>query len=148
MNKKRLYITIIACLSGLTVLIISVAIFLNKKYNTDSILKNDKYPVVTSSPAPVPDNDGYTKADGMTDKSGYNVRSREAQYEKDEITDGYFITDIDGEIVVYNSDKESVYEYTGIKTETFDVKEQNRLEEGYYVSDEEELYALLESYSS
>lgn len=60
----------------------------------------------------------------------------------------YYLCDVDGYVVVYYSDKETVFEYTGIKTADLSSEEQVRLKIGYYVSDEEELYALLESYSS
>lgn len=62
--------------------------------------------------------------------------------------DRYYICDKDGEIVVYYGDKETVYEYTGLPTEGLSEEDKLKLRLGYFVSDEEELYALLESYSS
>lgn len=55
---------------------------------------------------------------------------------------------MNGEVVVYYSDKSTVYEYTGIRTDSLSEDEQVRIRIGYFVSDEEELYSLLESYSS
>ncbi len=60
----------------------------------------------------------------------------------------YYICDVNGEVVVYYSDKSTVYEYTGIRTDSLSEDEQVRIRIGYFVSDEEELYSLLESYSS
>lgn len=62
--------------------------------------------------------------------------------------DAYYICDSNGEIVVYYSDRETVYEYTGIKTKDLSDDEKVKLAIGYYVNNDEELYALLESYSS
>lgn len=60
----------------------------------------------------------------------------------------FYLCDVEGEVVVYYSDKDTVFEYTGIKTANLGQEEQIRLKIGYFVADEEELYALLESYSS
>ncbi len=60
----------------------------------------------------------------------------------------YYICDVNGEVVVYYSDKSTVYEYTGIRTDSLSADEQIRIRIGYFVSDEEELYSLLESFSS
>ena len=62
--------------------------------------------------------------------------------------DEYYICDENGEIVVYYSDRQTIYEYTGITTEDLSDADRIKLGIGYYVSDAEELYALLESYSS
>lgn len=60
----------------------------------------------------------------------------------------YFVCDKNGLVVVYYSDKETVFDYTGIKTAELPSEEQVRLKIGYFVTNDEELYALLESYSS
>ena len=60
----------------------------------------------------------------------------------------YYLCDEDGEVVVYYNDKKTVYEYTGIKTNNLSDEDRIRIKIGYYVSDEEELYSLLESFSS
>lgn len=60
----------------------------------------------------------------------------------------YYICDVNGEVVVYYSDKSTIYEYTGIRTDSLSEDEQVRMRIGYFISDEEELYSLLESYSS
>lgn len=69
-------------------------------------------------------------------------------YSGDMNEDEYYIRDENGEIVVYYSDRQTIYEYTGIPTEDLSDADRIKLGIGYYVSDAEELYALLESYSS
>ncbi|MBE5928549.1 MAG: hypothetical protein E7267_04145 [Lachnospiraceae bacterium] len=60
----------------------------------------------------------------------------------------YYLCDEDGEVVVYYNDKKTVYEYTGMKTNDLSDEDRIKIKIGYYVSDEEELYSLLESFSS
>lgn len=69
-------------------------------------------------------------------------------YGTDWNTDKFFLCENNGEIVVYYSDKKTVFEYTGIPIDSIGEEEQLKIRLGYFVSDEEELYALLESYSS
>ena len=60
----------------------------------------------------------------------------------------YFLRTLEGEIVVYYNDKETIFDKTGIDTSFLGESERERLKEGYFVENEESLYALLESYSS
>lgn len=60
----------------------------------------------------------------------------------------YYLVTIDGEVVVYYGDKKTVYEYTGIETKKLSKKEQGELKKGREVKDEDELFSLLENYSS
>lgn len=83
----------------------------------------------------------------LIDFSGDQVILRKT-YASDWNEHEFYLCDVEGEVVVYYSDKDTVFEYTGIKTANLGQEEQIRLKIGYYVSDEEELYALLESYSS
>lgn len=83
----------------------------------------------------------------LIDFSGDQVILRKT-YASDWNEHEFYLCDVEGEVVVYYSDKDTVFEYTGIKTDNLGQEEQIRLKIGYYVSDEEELYALLESYSS
>lgn len=83
----------------------------------------------------------------LIDFSGDKVILRKT-YASDWNEHEFYLCDVEGEVVVYYSDKDTVFEYTGIKTNNLGQEEQIRLKIGYYVSDEEELYALLESYSS
>lgn len=60
----------------------------------------------------------------------------------------YYIAVKNGEIVVYYNDKETVYEYTGISAIKLEEEERLALMEGIRVKTAEELFSLLESYSS
>lgn len=59
----------------------------------------------------------------------------------------YLITD-DSEVVVYYGDMKTVYERTGISVDKLSKAERQALKKGIEVEDEEELYAILENYSS
>ena len=60
----------------------------------------------------------------------------------------YYLAIYDGEVIVYYSDKKTIYDNTGIQAEYLSEKAKAELSEGKYVKDEKELYSLLESYSS
>lgn len=60
----------------------------------------------------------------------------------------YYVTVVNYEVVVYYCDKKTVFEYTGIDARNLATTEQNKLLEGIYVLDKEELYGILENYSS
>ncbi|MFA9465782.1 MAG: hypothetical protein ACERKN_15990 [Velocimicrobium sp.] len=60
----------------------------------------------------------------------------------------YYVTVINYEIIVYYCDKKTIFEYTGIDARNLSTAEQNKLIEGIYVLDKEELYGMLENYSS
>ncbi len=69
-------------------------------------------------------------------------------YNSSKVEYKYYLIAVDGEVVVYYGDKKTVYEYTGIETEGLHEKEKNALKKGIEVSDEDELYSILENYSS
>ncbi len=60
----------------------------------------------------------------------------------------YYLTVVNYEVVVYYCDKKTVFEYTGIDARNLSSTEQSKLLEGIYVLDKEELYGILENYSS
>ncbi len=60
----------------------------------------------------------------------------------------YYLAIKNGEIVVYFNDRRTVYEYTGIKALSLQEDVRLSLLEGICVHDSEELFSLLESYSS
>lgn len=60
----------------------------------------------------------------------------------------YYMVLEQGCIVVYYSDKKTVYEHTDIFEEDLPEEEIAKLENGVYVEDEESLYSMLESYTS
>lgn len=69
-------------------------------------------------------------------------------YNSDNIKYKYYIVVLDGYVTVYYSDKKTVYEYTDIEHKNLSEEEQNKLVDGYYVEDQEELYGILEGYTS
>lgn len=60
----------------------------------------------------------------------------------------FYMIVYDNMLVVYYSDKKTVYDYTGIMVDDIPMKDQITLNHGMYIRDEEELYELLQSYSS
>ena len=79
--------------------------------------------------------------------SEYKVVLRKT-YDVTKVPFKYFINITKGMVTVYYSDLESVYEYTHIPA--VDLAEEDRLAliEGIYVKDREELYSILEGFSS
>lgn len=69
-------------------------------------------------------------------------------YDSSKVEFKYYLIAVDGEVVAYYGDKKTVYEYTGIETRSLPAKERRALKKGIEVSDEEELYSILENYSS
>lgn len=69
-------------------------------------------------------------------------------YNSDAILYKYYIMVEDNVVVVYYCDKKTVYEYTGISASDLDMQERIRLSKGIEVETEEELYSILENYSS
>lgn len=66
----------------------------------------------------------------------------------DESSVKYYILDRDGYIKVYYGDKKTLYENTGIKTDSLPDTEKKNLEAGICVDNKEELLSILEGYSS
>ena len=60
----------------------------------------------------------------------------------------FYVVVKDGYVVVFNSDLKSVYSYTHIEAKTLPEEDRIALSQGIYVNSLDELYALLESYSS
>lgn len=60
----------------------------------------------------------------------------------------YYLVVRDGYVVVYYSDKKTVFEYTHIKAEDLPIEDQAKLSEGIGVEDAGILYGILEGYSS
>lgn len=69
-------------------------------------------------------------------------------YDDSKVEYRYYLISIDGEVVVYYGDQKTIYEYTGISTDTLSPEEQSALKQGIEVKDENELFGLLENYSS
>ena len=52
----------------------------------------------------------------------------------------YYLLEKNGYVVVYLSDRETIYEYTSIDVETLPETVQNEVKNGKYIEDMEELY--------
>lgn len=69
-------------------------------------------------------------------------------YDSSKIKYRYYLIAVDGEVVVYYGDRKTVFEYTGILTNTLSQDEQSALKQGIEVKDEDALFGILENYSS
>lgn len=69
-------------------------------------------------------------------------------YDASKVEYKYYLIAVEGEVVIYYGDKKTVYEYTGIETEKLSKEDQNQLKQGIEVRDDNELYSILENYSS
>lgn len=69
-------------------------------------------------------------------------------YNEDFVPYRFFVVVKNGYVVVYNSDLKSVYSYTRIEAKTLPEEDRMALSQGIYVNSLDELYSLLESYSS
>ncbi|MDY3775286.1 MAG: hypothetical protein SO023_09245 [Eubacterium sp.] len=69
-------------------------------------------------------------------------------YLVDEEERSFFLKAEEGQVVVYHEDQKTPYEYTGIPVDSLPEEEKKKLEQGFFVKDEEELYSMLENLSS
>jgi hypothetical protein len=69
-------------------------------------------------------------------------------YNEDFVPCRYYVAIKNGFVVVYNSDLKSVFKYTSIEANSLPEDDRIALSKGIYVNSQDELYALLESYSS
>lgn len=69
-------------------------------------------------------------------------------YNKDLVQYKYYLAISAGKVIVYYSDRKTVYEYTGIDATNLSERSQAELSLGKYAKDEAELYSILEGYSS
>ena len=69
-------------------------------------------------------------------------------YDAAKIQYKYYVNISDGMVTVYYSDMKSVYEYTHIPAVDLSEKDRIALSKGIYVKDREELYSILEGFSS
>ena len=69
-------------------------------------------------------------------------------YQEDFLPFRFYVVVKDGFVVVYNSDLKSVYSYTQIEAKNLPEEDRIALSKGIYINSLEDLYSLLESYSS
>ena len=69
-------------------------------------------------------------------------------YDSDMVPYRFYVVVKNGYVVVYNSDLKSVYDYTHIEAKNLPEEDRIALSYGIYIDNIDELYALLESYTS
>lgn len=69
-------------------------------------------------------------------------------YDEDLVPYRFYVVVKNGFVIVYNSDLKSVYRYTHIEAKRLPEEDRIALSIGIYVNNEDELYSLLESYTS
>ncbi|MFV0343250.1 MAG: BofC C-terminal domain-containing protein [Anaerocolumna sp.] len=69
-------------------------------------------------------------------------------YNEDAVVYKYFLKTENGYIVAYYGDQKTVFDYTSVSTENLPERDKQELEAGILVKDLEQLYGLLENYSS
>ncbi|NLO09247.1 MAG: hypothetical protein GX129_05180 [Clostridiales bacterium] len=80
----------------------------------------------------------------FSDKS---VKFRKS-YDADMVPYRFYVVVKNGYVVVYNSDLKSVYDYTHIEAKDLPEEDRIALSNGIYIDNIDDLYALLESYTS
>lgn len=90
-----------------------------------------------------------------SDKYQSEIREKEEQESESlitqgeaEQTEGYYVAELHGYVVVYYQDHQTIYEMTEIPCTTLPEEVQQELQEGKYIKTTQELYAFLENYSS
>ncbi len=69
-------------------------------------------------------------------------------YNEDTVPYKFYLAIRDGYIIIYYSDLKTIYEHTQIQAINLPEEERNLLISGYYVKDMDELYSILEAYTS
>ncbi len=69
-------------------------------------------------------------------------------YNSDSVEYKYYLKAVNGYIVAYYGDQKTVYDYTGVAVENLPLEDRLHLEKGIFIKDLDELYAVLENYSS
>lgn len=69
-------------------------------------------------------------------------------YNPELVDNKYYLSTQNGYIVVFYADKKTVFDYTSVSVENLSQYEQHQLEKGIFVKDLDELYGILENYSS
>lgn len=62
--------------------------------------------------------------------------------------DGFYLCELQGFVVVYLSDRKTIYEFTEIPVTDLPEEVQQEVADGKYIATVKELYAFLENYSS
>ncbi len=82
------------------------------------------------------------------DKADEQVNSMQIVDAAENEPAGYYICLKAGQIVVYEADKKTIFEYTDIVYDGLPEDLQEEIAEGKYIADQKALYSFLENYSS
>ena len=69
-------------------------------------------------------------------------------YDETKVENQFYLCEKNGYVVIYYSDRRTVYEYTEIECLSMSAPERLRIQDGFYVKDKKELYSILEGYTS
>ena len=72
----------------------------------------------------------------------------QAEQASNKVGNVFFITEYEGDVIVYEEDKKTIFEYTDISVENLPLSVKNQVIEGFFLTEEEEVYSFLETYSS
>lgn len=82
---------------------------------------------------------------GSEEQEDQESVTTEGQAVKEE---AYYLMEVNGFVVVYFSDKKTVYDYTSIEVSSLPPTLQNEIKNGKYVESTQLLYSFLENYTS
>ncbi len=85
--------------------------------------------------------------EGFSDTESIAAEGEAVKNEESE-EEGFWLCELQGFVVVYLSDRKTIYEFTEIPLTDLPEEVQQEVAEGRYVRTAEELYAFLENYSS
>ena len=89
----------------------------------------------------------YKRQEGFSDTESIAAEGEAVKNEESE-EEGFWLCELQGFVVVYLSDRKTIYEFTEIPLTDLPEEVQQEVAEGRYVRTAEELYAFLENYSS
>ena len=89
-----------------------------------------------------------TAREENTDARSITAEGEAVQETEDGKEEGYYLCELQGFVVVYLKDRETIYEFTEIPVSDLPEEVQQEIVSGKYISSQEELYAFLENYSS
>ncbi len=89
-------------------------------------------------------NPSETQSENQSDDTLLQVQGT-AEKEEEQ---SYYLTILNGYVVVFRSDRQTLFEYTDIPLADLPTELQNELKKGKIIIGEEKLYGFLENYSS
>lgn len=89
-------------------------------------------------------NPSETQSENQSDDTLLQVQGTAEKEEQQ----SYYLTILNGYVVVFRSDRQTLFEYTDIPLADLPTELQNELKKGKIIIGEEKLYGFLENYSS